>query len=390
MDAKRYQVFVSSTFADLQEERAAIVSALLQSEAIPSGMELFPAADENAWTLIQKVIDDCDYYLLVIGGRYGSVDPESDLSYTEKEFDYAVAQKKPVMAFLHKEPDEIPMGKSEKDDNLRKKLASFRAKVERTKHVKYWLTGDELAGQVALSFNYFRQNYPAVGWIRGDAQASTEAISEINELRKQLERAQQSLESARTEAPAGSEEFSQGQESAAVSPTISVAVHTEKQENPWQSKTYRGPLGEEISWDQLFDCVGPTLFDEASEVAMLRRINEWLTDEFQGVAVEMTETAAEADEDPVESVKSVDISMSRADFGTLIVQFRALGLIQKSERNRSVNDKGTYWSLTPFGEEHLTNLRAIRRDLSQNGDQGDRTRTPPTTDPPPEDDDIPF
>jgi len=40
---KRYQVFVSSTFEDLREERAEVMRVLLQLNCIPSGMELFPA-----------------------------------------------------------------------------------------------------------------------------------------------------------------------------------------------------------------------------------------------------------------------------------------------------------------------------------------------------------
>ena len=87
---KRFQVFVSSTYLDLQEARAAVVSALLNLDAIPAGMELFPAADDDAWTLIEDVIADSDYYLLIIGGKYGSVDPELEISFTEREYDTAV------------------------------------------------------------------------------------------------------------------------------------------------------------------------------------------------------------------------------------------------------------------------------------------------------------
>ena len=39
-------------------------------------MELFPAADEEQLNFIKRVIDDCDYYLLIVGGRYGSTDPK--------------------------------------------------------------------------------------------------------------------------------------------------------------------------------------------------------------------------------------------------------------------------------------------------------------------------
>jgi hypothetical protein len=44
---KRYQVFVSSTYQDLQDERQEIMQALLELDWFPAGMELFPAANER-------------------------------------------------------------------------------------------------------------------------------------------------------------------------------------------------------------------------------------------------------------------------------------------------------------------------------------------------------
>jgi len=110
---KRYQVFVSSIYADLREERQHVIQALMEMDCIPSGMELFPAADEEQWQFIKRVIDDCDYYLLIIGGRYGSTTPEG-ISYTEKEYEYAIEKGIKVIAFLHANPEEIPLGKSGK------------------------------------------------------------------------------------------------------------------------------------------------------------------------------------------------------------------------------------------------------------------------------------
>ena len=85
---KRYQVFLSSTYADLKDERRAVIQALMEMDCIPAGMELFPSTDDEQFSFIKKVIDDCDYYVLIIGGRYGSTTPEG-LSYTEQEYDYA-------------------------------------------------------------------------------------------------------------------------------------------------------------------------------------------------------------------------------------------------------------------------------------------------------------
>src|SRR5262245_66397627 len=82
---KRYQVFVSSTYADLKEERQRVLQALMELDCIPAGMELFPAADQEQFEFIKRVIDDCDYYLLIVGGRYGSVTPQG-ISYTEQEY----------------------------------------------------------------------------------------------------------------------------------------------------------------------------------------------------------------------------------------------------------------------------------------------------------------
>lgn len=56
---KRYQVFVSSTFHDLVDERRAVMQALLELDCIPAGMELFPASTDTQWTLIERVIDNC-------------------------------------------------------------------------------------------------------------------------------------------------------------------------------------------------------------------------------------------------------------------------------------------------------------------------------------------
>lgn len=44
---KRYQVFLSSTYVDLKEEREEILRILLKLNCFPAGMELFPAIDEE-------------------------------------------------------------------------------------------------------------------------------------------------------------------------------------------------------------------------------------------------------------------------------------------------------------------------------------------------------
>lgn len=147
---KRYQVFVSSTYADLREERRKVIQALIEMDCIPAGMELFPAVDQQQWDFIRRVIDDCDYYLLIIGGRYGSMAPDG-VSYTEKEYEYAIEKELPVVALLHESPDDLSVSRSDIDPAFRERLRAFRERVATGRLVRYWRTAEELPGLVAIS-----------------------------------------------------------------------------------------------------------------------------------------------------------------------------------------------------------------------------------------------
>ena len=72
MKTKKYQIFVSSTYGDLIEERKEITQAILKCGCIPAGMELWPPSTILRWQVIQSVIDDSDYYVLILAGKYGS------------------------------------------------------------------------------------------------------------------------------------------------------------------------------------------------------------------------------------------------------------------------------------------------------------------------------
>jgi len=180
---KRYQVFVSSTFADLKDERQKVMQTLMKMDCIPAGMELFPATDEEQFEFIKRIIDDCDYYLLIIGGRYGSITAQG-ISYTEQEYKYALERKLKVIALLHKNPDQIPFDKSEQTPELRVRLQDFRDKAATGRVVEFWKNAEELPGIVALSLINTIKIFPAIGWVRADKVSSEELLIEINELRK--------------------------------------------------------------------------------------------------------------------------------------------------------------------------------------------------------------
>lgn len=182
---KKYQVFISSTYTDLQEERAAVTQALLESDCIPVGMEQFPASNMNQMDYIHMMLDDCDYYILILAGRYGSCDADG-VGFTEKEYDYAISKGIPVMSFLVENTDKLPAGNCEKTDDGRKKLEDFRKKVSVGKLIKYYTDVNSLKSAVISSIHRCIQDYPAVGWVRG--KTDTPSDDDDEEFEKRIDK----------------------------------------------------------------------------------------------------------------------------------------------------------------------------------------------------------
>jgi hypothetical protein len=181
---KRYQVFVSSTLRDLEEERQAVFRQLQKMNHIPAGMEIFTAMDEQQFIYIKRIIDRSDYYVLILGARYGSLTDEG-ISFTEAEFDYAKDKGVPILAFLHRKPEEIPQKFTEVDPRLARKLEAFRKKASGSRMVEHWENKDQLAAHVGASLSQAISLYPRVGWVRGDQVASTEVLTQLNLVRQE-------------------------------------------------------------------------------------------------------------------------------------------------------------------------------------------------------------
>ncbi|WP_053101356.1 DUF4062 domain-containing protein [Candidatus Rhodobacter oscarellae] len=171
---KRYQVFISSEFQDLQNARQEVSQALLRADCFPAGMELFPAADEEQFEFIKTVIDQSDYYIIISAGRYGSIHPETGLSYTEMEYDYAVETGKPVIRLLHKDPESLPSREQETSNHGKVKLDSFRRKMSEATLVKFWENPSQLGAEVAFSLMDIQRRHPSSGWVRGANQTDKE------------------------------------------------------------------------------------------------------------------------------------------------------------------------------------------------------------------------
>lgn len=187
---KRLQVFISSTYTDLIEERQAAVSAVLKSGNIPAGMELFTAGDQSQLEVIKRWIDESDVYMLILGGRYGSVEKESGVSYTELEYNYALEIGKPLFAVVIKEDaleEKVKVhGTSVLEKDRQVELKLFRQKVL-SNMSSFFEDEKDIRLCVMESLPDIAASRDLSGWISGDEVPDTKAlIEEINKLSKEV------------------------------------------------------------------------------------------------------------------------------------------------------------------------------------------------------------
>jgi len=331
---KRYQVFVSSTFTDLENERREIIQTLMEMDCIPAGMELFPAADEEQWEFIKRVIDDCDYYILIIGGRYGSI-ADDGLSYTEKEFDYAVSKGIKVIALLHDSPDELPGKHLEKDQTSIQKLQKFRDKVKDGRLVRHWNKPDQLSGAVSLSLNKTIKMYPAVGWVRANSTASPQLLAEINDLRKDNDGLRVQLDESKTE----STNITKTELADFDSKFMLIGTYYWSSKHGQYSQDGTSNWNKTTTWAEIFTVVSPFLSTTKHESKVAEFISSYFCD-------------ADRDKYYVSSEK-LDIQV----LFTLRIQLIALNLI-------AFEPTTSNWHLTDLGEKQMIKSRVIRNKKS--------------------------
>jgi|CXWL01.1.fsa_nt_gi hypothetical protein len=168
---RKLQVFVSSTFTDLHDERQAAVEAILAAGHIPAGMELFAAGNESQMQMIKRWIDESDVFMLILGGRYGSVEPKSGKSYIHLEYEYALKEKKPLFAIVITDTYLNEKAKKYGLDVLEQvhpdKLNKFRDLVH-NKIVRFWDDTKDIKLAITNTLNEFNQYLSDfVGWFPG-------------------------------------------------------------------------------------------------------------------------------------------------------------------------------------------------------------------------------
>jgi hypothetical protein len=336
---RRYQVFVSSTYEDLKEERQHVIQALLETKCIPLGMELFPAASVEQWELIKRVIEECDYYVIIVAGRYGSLN-DSGVGYTEMEFDYAVSIGKPIIGFYHKNPDSLPGAKLERTDAGRERLKSFTEKIKR-RLCRPWSSAAELGSAVKSAILNELEFNPKAGWIRADAIPSSAAVEKLKQRIADLE------ERLKKKSVIG-RAFAAGEERIQI--PVLVKYDFSKDEMSWAEearKKFEHPF--EITWDDLVLTLGSKLQEGADLSHLWGTLDSEIKKRLFPVAKKVIGG----------SNPEFECDSAKEKVDLLLKTLMARKLIKMM-----VGDYGS-WSnpkfrFTPKGLQHLAELQAVR------------------------------
>ena len=343
---RRHQVFVSSTYTDLVKERSEVMQALLELECMPAGMELFPAANDTQWEWIKRVIDESDYYIVIVAARYGSTSRESGLSFTEMEYRYAIERGKPVIGFLLEDVSQVPTKNSEQQATKQKKLVAFRDLVK-TRLCKYYTSPPDLGAKVSRSITQLKKQHPTPGWVRASVLDSLTSSDEILALTRENEELKHRIEAYGLEEPktlatlaSGSEKFKL--DFSFVREALNEATgRFKKSGEEWSSVL--------LSWDDMFSRIGPTMLKEMNAY--------WSPAGSLTFLAEARASRALARKYPRERFR--EFRVSTGCINTILLQLRALKLIELDDEKQ--------WQLTPYGDNYLVSLLGVPKGSTSPG-----------------------
>ena len=170
----KYQVFVSSTYKDLIAERKIVTRHVISLGYYPVGMEYFNLGNDDIWEHIKRLIEGSDFYVLLLGSRYGS--PSGGISYTQQEYEYAKKLGKPIKVLMLSdvEVERLQALSPKEAKERRKRLQVFRQLVLR-EGVEFWTDASDFQ-EVVSKLGKWIDRSPAEGWVRGHVKAENQVL----------------------------------------------------------------------------------------------------------------------------------------------------------------------------------------------------------------------
>ena len=181
---RRFQIFISSTFDDLQEERKQAVEVITDRGHIPIALENFSASNESDLEIIERVMGQCQIYILILGHRYGSIPPGNEISYTELEYQLAKKNELLILPFIMRADEvqrrrgtldpKIPRDKAELDNF--EKLQAFHDSIREYRQV-WGRPSDNFKVKVTNAINDSLDKCKKPGFVRVAEEKVTNVVS---------------------------------------------------------------------------------------------------------------------------------------------------------------------------------------------------------------------
>lgn len=330
--SKKYQIFVSSTFLDLQEEREQIIKACLEMGHIPVGMEMFSASDEEQWKIIQRQIDEIDYYVILVAHRYGSTTQEG-LSYTEKEYNYAVSKGIPILGFVIDDSAPWPADRIENDETMKISLISFKEKIK-SKLVNFWSNKDELHAKFSIALMKAIVNNPRSGWVKSEEAIGTDIMKELSRLSSENSKLRDENSTLKEKKYKEEDKFNEIMDTLSKN-TKELYIWYEGYTD-WTSE---GKEIKSVTLLEIFQSIAPNLLVENHNENIARDI-----------ALNFSQNNPYRDTWPV----------PKNHISHWMTDFHALELVEPSKKKHPVSDKKDYWTLTKTGRAIISNIRKLR------------------------------
>lgn len=340
----RFQVFISSTYEDLHEERQQTTQAILTMGHMPAGMELFPASDLSQTELIRRVIDESDYYVVIVSGRYGSIGPDG-LSFTEMEYDYASEIGIPILGFTRKTLDGIPSKFVESDASKREKLEKFRAKVH-NKHCRHFDDPKDLGMLVMQALMSEIRLNPRVGYVRADRARSSEDLDRERELLRNVSDLERTVEELDRRLRDGKVEIDDGEWNDTL-PNLedmkAVTVLFKDKGNKLCSEVFY------FTWGDIFKLIAPSMYGYLVRRASIgyNKPHNYPFEEHIVQQIRLKDLSKYGQ-------RSIELLPNEID--AILVIFKQLGLIEYVDKNKNKKDEFRGLTLTKQGELKLTAL----------------------------------
>ena len=180
---KRYQVFITTSGKEMQPERMVVSQTLIGMGFFSWGLE---QRTPLSTAFARRQIDDCDYVLLLLGSQYGE-QSVSGVGYMHLEYIYAVTKQKPIIVFMHENPQARDNELQEQQPALKAKFEDFRQQLQKeVEQVVSYRTLRDLELAVRSYMPQMLERNPVVGWVR--PQNIQTLQDEIDQLKSQLAR----------------------------------------------------------------------------------------------------------------------------------------------------------------------------------------------------------